>query len=62
MIDDVGEPFLLHHLLLMCAGVAREVLRHWITNMPRRHCYLVSKNPNSIQVRRGINVEIVNRK
>lgn len=44
MNDGVVEPFQQHHLLSMCAGVVREVLRHWITNRPRYHCYPESEN------------------
>jgi len=39
MIVDVVEPFLLHHLLSMYVGAVRGVLRHWIANRPRHHCY-----------------------
>lgn len=39
MIDVVAVPFLQHHLLSVYAGVVIEVLRHWITNRPRFHCY-----------------------
>lgn len=39
MSDGVVGPYQQHHLLSKFAGVVREVLRHWITNRPRYHCY-----------------------
>lgn len=62
MIDDVGEPFLQHRLLLKCVGVVREALRHWITNMPRYHCYLVSVIQIISKLKEDFIVERVNKK
>ena len=40
----VEGSFLLLHLLLVSAGEARGVLRHWITNRPKHHCCPESEN------------------
>lgn len=61
MIDDVGEPFLQHHLLLKCVGVVREALMHWITNMPRYHCYLVSEIQMMSKLKEAFTAERVNK-
>lgn len=40
MICDVEEPFLLLHLVSVCAGVAIGELKHLTTNRPIHHCCL----------------------